>query len=259
MISVRASSPDACCCCGGVCIISARQRWDCRTLGGHIGSTTVAFGYDGLGRRMERQTGAGAQTNYWYDQTGMSLETGGTNSTYLRDPGGRLLSRWYSPVHVNYGSDRQGTVTALTNASGGGLENSYRYDPWGSSIGSSGTRYNPMRYTGMYLDESTGLYQMGARFYLPGAGRYTKQDSLPRSVMVANPVPPCGQQPLVLHRSHRLSMRWLDCLARLSHCKPLTGAIVRLAGRSFTHKPMPKTAPREWRSRCAARPQAPPG
>ena len=80
----------------------ASNKW----TGGHIGSTTVAFGYDGFGRRVERQTGTGAQTNYWYDQTGMSLETGGTNSSYLRDPGGRLLSRWFAPVHANYGTDR---------------------------------------------------------------------------------------------------------------------------------------------------------
>ncbi len=74
----------------------------------------------------------------------MSLETGCTNSSYLRDPGGRLLSRWFAPVHLNYGTDRLGSVTALTNASGGALENSYRYDPWGSSIGSTGTRYSPI-------------------------------------------------------------------------------------------------------------------
>jgi len=62
--------------------------------GWRIGSTTVAFGYDGFGRRVEWQTGTGAATNYWYDQTGMSLETGGTNSTYLRDMMGGLLSRY---------------------------------------------------------------------------------------------------------------------------------------------------------------------
>ena len=43
---------------------------------------------------MERQTGTGAATNYWYDQTGLSLETGGSNSTYLRDMVGGLLSRY---------------------------------------------------------------------------------------------------------------------------------------------------------------------
>ncbi len=48
----------------------------------------------------------------------MSLETGGTNSSYLRDPGGKLLSRWYAPVHFNYGMDRIGSGTVLTNASG---------------------------------------------------------------------------------------------------------------------------------------------
>ncbi len=89
-------------------------------------------------------------------------------------------------MHLNYGSDRQGTVTALTNASGGGLENSYRYDPWGSEIGTTGTRYNPMQYTGTYLDESTGLYQMGARYYGAGLGRFTQADPLGKSNFSAN-------------------------------------------------------------------------
>jgi len=47
----------------------------------------------------------------------------------------------------------------------------------------TGTRYNPMQYTGTYLDESTGLYQMGARYYGAGLGRFTQVDPLPRSVL----------------------------------------------------------------------------
>jgi len=71
----------------------ASNKW----TGGHIGSTTVAFGYDGLGRRVERTVNTGTTTNYWCDQRGMSLETGGTDASYLRDRVSGLVSRCPRP------------------------------------------------------------------------------------------------------------------------------------------------------------------
>jgi hypothetical protein len=58
----------------------------------------VGFGYDGLGRRASRTvsgTVSGNRADYWYDITGLTRETGAGSLelTYLRDPGGRLLSR----------------------------------------------------------------------------------------------------------------------------------------------------------------------
>ncbi len=129
----------------------------------------MAFEYDGLGRRVSRSI-AGAKTEYWYDLTGMSLETGAASATYLRDPGGRLLSIKSGSGFANYATDRQGTVTATTNQSGG-LVNAYRYDPWGSSIGSTETAYNGYGYTGTYREPDLGLYQMGARYYQPRVGQ----------------------------------------------------------------------------------------
>lgn len=66
--------------------------------------------------------------------------------------------------------------------------NPYRYDPWGNSIGTTGTAYNEYRYAGTYREPDLGLYQMGARFYMPAAGRFTQQDPLPSSVFEDTPI-----------------------------------------------------------------------
>jgi RHS repeat-associated protein len=144
---------------------------------------TLAFGYDGEGRRVYRTVGT-ARTNYWYDATGMSLETGATNATYLRHPGGTLLSRYTTDVH-NYMLDRLGHVTALTDRSGA-LAASYSYDPYGREIANTNASlYNPYRYGGAYQDADTGLSQMGARYYDASTGRFTQQDPLPESMVEA--------------------------------------------------------------------------
>lgn len=59
-----------------------------------------------------------ARTDYWYDATGMSLDSGGTNATYLRDPGGKLLSSWTGAVLQNYATDRLGSATVTTKMNG---------------------------------------------------------------------------------------------------------------------------------------------
>lgn len=139
----------------------AANKW----VSGTVSNNVLVFTYDGLGRRVSR-TDDGARNDYWYYRTGLTMETMSTSSTpatFLRDPDGRLLSRNWGP-HTNYGLDRQGSVTAMTEPDQS-LSHSYRYTPYGENVGTTGSRYNPMRHTGTYLDTMTGLYQMGARYY----------------------------------------------------------------------------------------------
>ncbi|MBA2570926.1 MAG: RHS repeat-associated core domain-containing protein [Chloroflexi bacterium] len=115
----------------------------------------------------------------------MTLETGAASATYLRDPGGLLLSVSSGGGLSNYGRDRLGTITALTSGSQT-LTDTYRYDPWGQSIGGSGSAYNAFRYTATYKDAATGLYQMGARYYQPASGRFTQLDPNPNELLSVN-------------------------------------------------------------------------
>jgi RHS repeat-associated protein len=141
----------------------------------------MAFTYDGQGRRVSQTVGT-ARTDAWYDLTGLTLETGASSATYLRDPSGSLRSISSGGAVHNYAQDRLGSITALVETSGT-LANSYTYDPWGQLVAQAGTRYNPYQYTGTYLDEATGLNQMGARYYQPGSGRFTQLDPLACTMM----------------------------------------------------------------------------
>ncbi len=75
--------------------------------------------------------------------------------------------------------------TAMTDANQS-LSASHRYDPWGNSVGASGTRYNEFRYVSTYRDTLVSMYQMGARHYKPSISRFTQQDPLGSSVFKAN-------------------------------------------------------------------------
>lgn len=160
----------------------AANKW----TGGSVGTTSLAFTYDAFGRRVSR-TVAGAETEYWYDATGLAQETGPDGQSFLRSPGGALLARDHTAtgITVNYGTDRQGSVTALTDTDTS-LDNTYSYDVWGGIVRATGARINPLRYVGGYHDSATDLYQMNARYYQPGAGRFTQQDPLGSSVLQAN-------------------------------------------------------------------------
>lgn len=47
-----------------------------------------------------------------------------------------------------------------------------------------------------YLDEASGLYQMGARYYQPATGRFTQPDPLPASVLTINRYADAGGNPV---------------------------------------------------------------
>lgn len=156
----------------------AANKW----TGGSVGTTSLAFAYDAFGRRVSRTVG-GAETEYWYDATGLAQETGTDGLSFLRSPGGALLARDHTAtgITVNYGTDRQGSVTALTDTDTS-LDNTYSYDVWGGIVRATGARINPLRYVGGYYDSATELYQMNARYYQAGAGRFTQQDPKAGSV-----------------------------------------------------------------------------
>lgn len=158
----------------------AANKW----VSGTVNSTALAFGYDGFGRRTH-STAAANRTDLWYDRTGLTEQTGATGITFLRDPGGLLLSRSGGSGTHNYGRDRLGSITTLTTTAGA-TANTYTYDPYGTQIASSGTVPNPFRYTAGYLDDTTGLYLFGQRFYQPGAGRFTQLDPLPKNIATPN-------------------------------------------------------------------------
>lgn len=81
--------------------------------------------------------------------------------------------------------DGLGSVVALVNSSGT-VVNTYKYDPYGRVVSTTGTVANPWRYVGAYLDTETGMYKMGARYYDPSIQRFTQMD--PKTGSISSPL-----------------------------------------------------------------------
>jgi RHS repeat-associated protein len=141
------------------------------------GGASIAMSYTGPGQ-FERVSAGPA--SFWDNALGLTRETtAGQTTSFHRDDGGLLLSwgdpagNYHFPLYDGLGSvaavtDRYGTVVAT-----------YKYDPFGKLVASTGTLQNPYRFLGglgVYFDSATGLYKMGTRYYDPALGRFTQVD-----------------------------------------------------------------------------------
>jgi RHS repeat-associated protein len=81
---------------------------------------------------------------------------------------------WYFPFY-----DGSGNITAYVDESGS-MVAQYYYDPFGESIFEQGTHKDifHFRFSTKYLDDETGLYNFGRRFYDPWLGRWLSPDPI---------------------------------------------------------------------------------
>ena len=181
---------------------------------GLMGRETV-FIYDGLGRLRVRQEyeGAGSrpgegpqpgmtpvsETRYVYDGWRVIQERDGNNTplvSYTRGTDlsgslegaggiGGLLARSHGyasgnwSTHNCYHADGNGNITCLVNSSQA-LAASYRYDPYGNLISSSGTLAgaNVYRFSSKEIHANSGLYYYGYRWYAPNLQRWLNRDPI---------------------------------------------------------------------------------
>ena len=69
-----------------------------------------------------------------------------------------------------------GDVVQLTDEEGA-VTKSYTYDAFGVEDEPSIYDLNPFRYCGEYYDRESGTYYLRARYYNPGTGRFTQEDT----------------------------------------------------------------------------------
>jgi RHS repeat-associated protein len=143
-------------------------------------SYTVAYGYDGLGRRV-RKTVNGVSTRYLVegDRVLAELDNGwAVAAKYSYLPGvDRPLAMQRGGATYYYMQDAQGNVTGLLNATGGVVQQ-YHYAPYGEAQGGYGNIVNPYQYKGREWDAEARLYFMRARYYDPQLGRFISEDPI---------------------------------------------------------------------------------
>jgi len=197
------------------------------------GSNTT-FTYDGDKRRRSKGE-SGAVTKFVRDGERVLVETdaGGTTQTRYTTVGGgwfdRLVSLRRSGASRFYHLDALGSADRLTDASQA-VTDSYLHKAFGILVTSTGSTVNPFRFAaayGYYRDSSTGLMQLGVRYYRDAMGRFVSRDPMG---------PGRGGYAYVGNRCLRLvdpSGRWATfmagfcgpqrCCATHAHCLGLMG------------------------------------
>ena len=95
-----------------------------------------------------------------------------------------------------YHRDEQLSTTFITGGHGD-VQNSYQYDAFGMSLGTTEKLNNRIRYTGQQYDDVTGQYYLRARYYNPVAGRFMQEDVYQGDGL--NLYAYCGNNPVVYY------------------------------------------------------------
>jgi RHS repeat-associated protein len=147
-------------------------NWNARNQVATLNS--VSLQYDALGRRIKNSAG----TSFLYDGPNATQELSGTTPTANIWTGGvdELFQRADSNGTVTPLTDALGSVIALVD-SGGNVETTYSYDPFGNTTTAGAVSANPSQYTGRE-NEGNGLYFYRARYYSPVLHRFVSEDPL---------------------------------------------------------------------------------
>lgn len=164
--------------------VTTTYRWDARDRLIEVlrdGTWLAQYDYDADGLRIEkvvRGSPNSTLTRFQYDGSRLQSEANALNNTlatYYRDNNGKLLGFQRNGQSRSIISDGQGTPVAILSPQGAVLGR-FVYDPWGGLLEATGTESVPIRYTGYYYDEETGLYYAGARYYDPAIGGFISRD-----------------------------------------------------------------------------------
>jgi RHS repeat-associated protein len=153
--------------------------WNARgQLTGITGGTKASFSYSPFGQRVSR-TLNGTTTEMLYDGPNVVQESQSGKVTANLLTGlmpSKVFARTTSKATENLLTDRLGSTIALAS-SGGSVETTYTYDPFGATTKEGTASENTMQYAGQEND-GDGLYYDRARYYSSAAARFISQDPL---------------------------------------------------------------------------------
>ncbi|MGQ0824615.1 MAG: glycine-rich protein [Actinomycetota bacterium] len=162
---------------------TARGTLDSVTTAG----TPVDFDFDALGRQITRGT-----TTFQYDAYGRSTTAGTTSfehagleidpvragtDYYARSPAGELLATTDGTNTRFVGENRHGDVSWLLSETAT-VDATRIWDPYGKPAGTNGVTGLDVGYQGDWTDPTSGLVNMGQRWYDPNIGGFTARDTI---------------------------------------------------------------------------------
>jgi len=146
--------------------------------------TSAEYRYNGDELRTWRREPSGAETNYdWVPSGILGLSqvlnetdaAGNPRADYILSPLGVLgLVDVAGNEHYCI-TDALGSALAVTDGAGI-VTDTYDYDEFGVLTASTGSTYNPLKFTGEYYDGETRLYYLRNRHYAPEQGRFVRRD-----------------------------------------------------------------------------------
>ena len=155
--------------------------WHGELLTTTVGSSTVTYQYDALGRRVSRTSSSGTR-QYWYTDLANPFLL-----TAVRDEAGSLTTLYYDEQNLLFalerggaryvvGSDQVGTPRVVIDT-GGAVVKQVDYDSLGALVSDSNPGFDlPIGFAGGIPDATTHLVRFGLRDYDPATGRWTARD-----------------------------------------------------------------------------------
>jgi len=202
------------------------------------GSVVATLVYDGDGQRVKTTFGS-TTTVYvggYYEQQGSTIRK------YYYAGGQRMAMRVGTSTVYYLLVDHLGS-TAITANSSGTRVAELRYYAYGGTRYTYGTTPTAYKFTGQRLDDSTGLYYYGARYYDPVLGRLVQADTivpdpgnpqaLNRYAYVLNWTPSCSSAGVTTALPHALAMCAVTPAVAAGTVSPLPDAL----SRSYPHQP----------------------
>lgn len=161
-------------------------------IGHLVAGGGCTFTYDHQGRRFSKRVAGGATTYYVAPDYEVTIRADGArqHTRYLRGPFGLAASVTVVDSGAATAASEPGipaagvcyfhrnqinSTTLVTNGAGAVLA-TVEYLPFGEISAFTGADVFRAKFTGRELDRETGLYDFGARYYMPAIGRFITAD-----------------------------------------------------------------------------------
>jgi len=148
-----------------------------------VGTNTIRYSYDGMGRRVGRTDSLGTYQYSYGNPENILRVTAAVNETgvasaYYYDEKGALYALDRGGVMYYVASDQVGTPLLVTNSAGLEMKR-MEYDSFGNMTFDSNSSFDlPIGFAGGLADGATRLLRFGFRDYEPAAGRWTARDPI---------------------------------------------------------------------------------